>query len=215
MIIQRIYDKYKIMPQLQLHMLRVAGVASIICDNFRKDIDKETVVTACLVHDIGNIIKSNLDFNKEELATKGISYWQEVKNEYTRKYGNNADKANYKIGKELKLPKRILSMYNKVGISKLKDIYSSKEYELKLYEYSDLRVVPSGVVSLRERIDEGFQRYSKEAQKKNYNKQSIISLLEKIEEQIFFHTDLKPEDITDRKVMPLILKLKNFDIKTL
>ena len=41
MKISEIYEKYKIMPNLQEHMLRVAGVASIICDNFSKKIEKK------------------------------------------------------------------------------------------------------------------------------------------------------------------------------
>jgi len=40
MKIQQIYDKYQIMPNLQEHMLRVAGVASIICDNYTKPVNK-------------------------------------------------------------------------------------------------------------------------------------------------------------------------------
>ena len=36
-----IYDEYKIMPNLQEHMLRVAAVASLICDNFDEVLPKK------------------------------------------------------------------------------------------------------------------------------------------------------------------------------
>ncbi len=53
----QIYSQYKIMPTLQQHQLRVAGVAKQICDSISEPIDKEVVVDVCLVHDMGNIIK--------------------------------------------------------------------------------------------------------------------------------------------------------------
>ena len=39
MNVLKIYNNYKIVPQLQLHMLRVAGVASIICDCIQQKIE--------------------------------------------------------------------------------------------------------------------------------------------------------------------------------
>ncbi len=55
MSIGTIYKKYKIMPQLQEHMFRVAAVALLICENFEDSLPKEDIVTACLLHDMGKI----------------------------------------------------------------------------------------------------------------------------------------------------------------
>ncbi len=60
MTIQQLYEKYEIMPNLQLHMYRVAAVAKMICDHFQKPINKQEVIITCLLHDIGNIIKFDL-----------------------------------------------------------------------------------------------------------------------------------------------------------
>ena len=54
--ISEIYAEYKIMPNLQMHMYRVAAVASLIYDNFNEPLNKEEIITACLLHDMGNII---------------------------------------------------------------------------------------------------------------------------------------------------------------
>jgi len=53
------YKKYKIMPSLQLHMLRVGAVASLICKNTNDKLADEfavgtenykNIVTATLLH---------------------------------------------------------------------------------------------------------------------------------------------------------------------
>ena len=85
MNISEIYEKYQIMPQLQNHMYRVAGVASVICNNFSKPVDKNSVVSACLLHDMGNIIKSDLNLFPEYLNEKGLSYWKNLKKEFIKK----------------------------------------------------------------------------------------------------------------------------------
>src|SRR3990167_10183885 len=41
MSVATIYKKYKIIPRLQEHMLRVAAVAPLICDNFSEQIGTE------------------------------------------------------------------------------------------------------------------------------------------------------------------------------
>ena len=82
--IQQIYSDYKIMPNLQLHQLRVASVAKIIAENFKEKLDKESIVIACLFHDMGNIIKFNFSYFTEFLKPEGLEYWQAVKNEYIK-----------------------------------------------------------------------------------------------------------------------------------
>ncbi len=59
--ISEIYEEYKIMPNLREHQLRVAAVAAQICDNFNKPLNKKEIITACLLHDMGNIIKFKLE----------------------------------------------------------------------------------------------------------------------------------------------------------
>ena len=77
------------MPNLREHQLRVASVAAQICDNFFEPLNKKDIVTACLLHDMGNIIKFNLNYFPELIKPEGIEYWQKVQNEYKKKYGND------------------------------------------------------------------------------------------------------------------------------
>ena len=82
MKISEIYRKYRIPPQLQLHQLRVASIAKYICDNLKVPVDIEEVVSADLLHDMGNIIKFDLSLFPEYLEPEGLEYWQGVKNDF-------------------------------------------------------------------------------------------------------------------------------------
>jgi 5'-deoxynucleotidase YfbR-like HD superfamily hydrolase len=55
------------MRNLQLHQLRVAAVGQIICESIPDFDETEEVVTTCLLHDMGNIIKFDLNYFPEFL----------------------------------------------------------------------------------------------------------------------------------------------------
>src|SRR5436305_1624080 len=104
-LITEIYEKYKIMPNLQLHQLRVAAVAKKISDNLVTQVDKAAVVEACLLHDMGNIIKFNLSKSPQFpsfLEPEGLKYWQAVKDDYLQKYQTEDEhQATLAIAKEI------------------------------------------------------------------------------------------------------------------
>jgi 5'-deoxynucleotidase YfbR-like HD superfamily hydrolase len=85
------------MQNLQDHQLRVAAVASIICDSFDFLINKEKIIKVCLLHDMGNIIKFQLDYFPELNKPEGLEYWQNVQKEFIAKYGPNEHNATMKI----------------------------------------------------------------------------------------------------------------------
>ena len=214
MKVSQIYEKYQIMPQLQTHMLRVAGVASVICDNFSKPIDKELVVSACLLHDTGNIVKFKLEKFPEFLKPKGLKYWQKVQNQFIQKYSKDDYKATHKILREMKINSSIYLLIKSMEFKNAQvNSKQSASLEEKVSLYSDSRVAPYGILSLDERLREVKERFMKNRgmDERRFNK--IASSLRLIEEQVFFMTKLKPDDITERKVLPQMLKLDNFDIK--
>ena len=73
--IQEIYTHYQIMPVLQQHMLRVAGVTDLICQLAGDKVDSHNVVIAALLHDSGNIIKFDLQRFPHFLEPEGLDYW--------------------------------------------------------------------------------------------------------------------------------------------
>ena len=212
--ISEIYNEYKIMPNLQEHMLRVAAVASLICDNFNESLPKKEIVTACLFHDMGNIIKFNLKDFPNFLEPKGLDYWVNVKNEYIKKYGNEEHTATNKIAEENNLSVKIIEILNHIGFSKATDNEFEESFEYKICGYADMRTGPYGELSLEERMYEAHERYKgKKHSLASGSFSSLSNSLRNIEEQIFSKCKIKPEDITDEAIAPIILELKNFVIE--
>ena len=211
--IERIYKKYKIMPNLQTHMLRVAAVASLICDNLNEPVNKEEIISACLLHDMGNIIKSNFEFLPESLEPEGRDYWEKVKEEYIKKYGNNDEKANEQVAKELKMSPSVVSLIKSISFSLICQHKGAVDMSVKVMHYADMRVSPYGVVSLEERMKEAKNRYKLESPSEEEERERLIECGREIEKQIFAKCKIKPEDINNETVTPLIPILKNFVTK--
>jgi HD domain len=210
--ISEIYTEYKIMPSLQMHMLRVAAVASLICDNFEESLDKEDVIAACLLHDMGNIIK--FKFNVPEfLAPEGLEYWEKVQKEFRNKYNTDSPSvATNEIVKEIGVSDKVFNCINTISFLGAKENVETNDFNRKISAYSDDRVTPYGVVSLEERLADLRNRYDYRGgdtpERRNFEES-----IRQVEKQIFVKCKIKPEDITDEAVAPIIEKLKDFVIK--
>ncbi|MDQ3245082.1 MAG: HD domain-containing protein [bacterium] len=216
-----IYENYKIMPNLQEHMLRVASVAKLIVNNLNEDIiiDKEKLTIACLLHDMGNIIKFRLNFFPEFLEPQGLEYWQNVQNEYFAKYGKDEHYATGIIMREIAVREDICSMVDGMLFSAL-CIHSTikTSLELRIFHYADLRVGPYGVISFEERVADVTKRYADVPhdefnQIEQSTRTELIACGKDIEQQIFAICKIKPEDITDESIKDVMEELKGFVVR--
>jgi len=214
MTIQDAYDKYKIMPNLQLHQLRVAAVGLILCDSIPDFKDTKDVVITCLLHDMGNIIKFDLNYFPEFLKPEGFEYWQKVKDEFIQKYGSDEYYATQRIIDELVDSEKIKECVDQVGFSKLQETSKDTSLVKKICAYSDMRVGPYGVVSIEERVNDGRKRYEGRKDKTiGPDKYEVLAdALKEIEKQIFETVTIKPEDVTDDLVNEKIAELRSFII---
>ena len=211
--ITEIYKEYKIMPNLQMHQYRVSAVAMQICESLDIDINKENIISACLLHDMGNIIKFDLNHFPEFNKPEGIEYWQKVKDEYILKYGKNEHKASMRIAKELNVNADILYLIESVDSSFVEILANSNDLERKICMYSDGRVTPHGIVSIKERSEEAKERYKNHEY--TFNEENVLFFnknLTLMEKKIFSHSKIKKEDINDESVIPYLEILKNFSI---
>ncbi len=215
---REIYAAYNIMPALQLHQLRVAAVAQLICDTFQKPVNAHNVILACLFHDMGNILKFDLARFPAFTAPRGVEYWESVKTEYKKKYGSDEHAATQAIMEELGFSKDedVRELMRGVGLSRVTDVAADDSFERKIVQYSDLRVGPHGVLTLNDRIDEGRERYRGSGRSIGTEDESrfktLVDASRAIERQIFAHTSIKPEDITDAAIAPLVETLGEYPV---
>lgn len=216
-----VYKKYKIMSNLQLHMLRVASVAKMICDNWigEEKINEEKLLTMSLLHDMGNIIKFRLNYFPESLEPEGLEYWQNVQNEYFEKYGKDEHKATVDILHELGINEETIGLVESMNFGLLcKHKEDNTPIELRILHYADLRVSPYGITSYEERIADVEKRYA-DVPHDEFNKiekttrTELLSCGKDIERHIFENCKIKPEDINDDSAKDLIEELKNFVVK--
>jgi hypothetical protein len=221
-----IYREYKIMPILQQHQLRVTAVASLICENISVSVDKESIIKACLLHDMGNIIKFIIGSIPEAVEEEGLEYWHQVQNEFIAKYGKDEHHATLLIAEELGVGKKVYDLINCIGFHTAKENLECEDFNRKICAYADMRVTPSGVDSLENRLSNLKERYHGKNKTSNldfgYEKDSLEEHVEarelfedslkKIEKQIFEKCSLNPEDISDEAVKSVVDYLKSVEI---
>lgn len=214
---QEIYTAYKTMPSLQLHQLRVAAVAKMVCESLTKPVDTNSVLLACLFHDMGNIIKSDLTYFPAFTEPEGLEYWQKIKEEYIQKYGTDHHAANVAIAREIGLPEKAQELIAGIGFSRMKEILHSG-MEQKICEYGDLRVGPHGVLSMAERLEEGRKRYADTKTVRPYYiaQDAYLELsnaAEEIEKNIFADVHIAPSVIAEENIAPHIEGLRKYPVE--
>lgn len=209
-----IYSSYRIMPSLQIHQLRVAAVAKTICDSLIRGVNTKDVVITCLFHDMGNIIKFDLNYFPEFVRPEGLEYWQNIKNEFIEKYGAEEHAATHKIFEEIGLNETQLSYLSAIGFSKTKEAAQTESFEKKICIYADQRVGPHSVLSLNGRIAEGQKRYAGKIKGNEiYSEfEERVRAIKEVETQIFSISKIKPEEITDESIEKKINALKELMI---
>jgi hypothetical protein len=209
MNIIKIYNKYYLPENLQMHMLRVAACSNLIMDNWNgPEIDKDAIIRVCLLHDMGNMVKISEDFydNKNFIETRRM---------YFEKYGNNDHEINLEIGKVEGLSEKEIEILDGKRSRKNEETLNSNSYERKICAYCDQRVAPNGVVGIKERLEDAKVRYKDKPLSVWSNEEKANYLIEcslGIEKQIFQYCNLKTEDINDESIEMYIKKLKEYNI---
>ena len=211
--ISAIYDRFLVTRNLRRHMFRV-GVAEMVCDNWKGTApNKDDVVAACLLHDIGNIVK--FDFSKENTIKmlgedgKSIASWQKVKDDIIARYGRFDTKVNHNMVAELGVDDRILFLVDHMG-----GIFENKrrgdDCELMVCGYADFRVEPTGIFSVTDRFMD-FARRCKDSKSPEMRARGLFVIKElpmalEIERQIFADVSITPEGINDKSIKPYLDK---------
>ena len=134
MNIIKIYKKYYLPENLQMHMLRVAACSNLIIDNWNgPDIDKQAIIRVNLLHDIVNMVKIPEDFSKDEEFIK-------IRKEYFDKYGTNDHEINLEIGKQEGLTEKELTILDGKRSRKNEETLKSNSYERKICAYCDQKM---------------------------------------------------------------------------
>ena len=209
------YERYNIMPNLRLQQLRVAAVARELALALKAD--HELVTKAALLHDMGNIMKSDLTlFPPEFYGSEGVEYWERVKKEVGERYGADEHAATAAIAREIGAGEEILGMLDSMGFSKAESILNDGSVELQILEYADQRVAPYGITSMDERLREGHKRY-KQRVESDYGEDDALfernhAICTQIEAKLFAGLMITPDMLNEESLRGTIESLKHYKI---
>lgn len=208
--IHKIYEKFKIPPNLQEHMLRVSAVGKLICENWTgPKINKKNIIAVLLIHDLGNIAKFNFEHPKTAQflgsESKNIEYWKSVKKEMMNKYGRNDHEVTKNMVKELGISKELQELLSKMTFIEGNDTtLQDMNFEIKIASYSDMRIGPFGVLSLQDRLKEFKKRRKLMNKPIDAHFESMLKAAMDIEKQIMKHLTISKEDINDKSINPFL-----------
>ena len=211
--IDKICANYFVPKTLQLHMRLVAGVAKKICEHSKEKIDKEKIIAVALIHDIGNIVKMKFEGKSLRLLLKSdfkrIDFYKTKKEEFLKKYGADDKATNYAIAKELGVEAKLLELIDPSSAIKIngEKYFISKNFTKLVLFYSDLRVSPEGVVSMKKRLKEFEERYSlKDSPEKLAYSKTFFKAAEEMEKIVFQKINLSPHDINKKTIKAFFSK---------
>jgi hypothetical protein len=205
-----IYERFKIMPNLALHMRRVAAVADFIADHWSgPSLDRDLLVAAALTHDLGNIAKAKLDseHQKELMGDEfnRLDYWRRVKSEIISKYGANEFEVTRAMLGELGADEEIFKLISHAGFRHNVETALVDDWHRKVLAHADHVVAPHGVVSLDERLSDGRRRYGYD-EETDRKRPEVLAAYD-IAQQVAEHLDVPIESINEESVQPYLQRL--------
>lgn len=210
MTISQIYQQYQIPINLQQHMLRVAAIGNIICENIDDvQIDNELVVKTLLLHDMGNILK--IDCNNPELfvlADKNkIDYYRQVQNDIKQKYGSDADEVTISIIRKITSDTSIADLCANTHGEHVSSFLHTNQWNHKLCYYSDMRIGPYGILPVDERFSDLKSRYPNEDKMEKYHQECKI-----LEAQIQEVASIDLQSISNKELKAQFKQLNKVEI---
>jgi hypothetical protein len=146
------------------------------------------------------------DLQKLMLPIDNIDKWRAVQKKYWRKYGRDTHVTTTAIVGEIGEDEvnQVLEQEHAGYLSGETSRLLSQDWPAQILAYCDVRVVPTGVVPLKERIADLHTRYGRELE--------WYDFLYKLEQQVREMTTTNLEEVTEEKVEPFFEKLLEYEL---
>lgn len=213
MTISDVYKKFVTPPNLQKHLLLVTHVAMYISQKFKdQNIDINKLRVAALLHDLANIVKFDFVKHPEFLGEEqpNINYWIDQQKQVIDQYGDDDHSATNKMLDEIGVSDEIKNIILSKAFGNATEVNNSQSWEAKILLYSDLRVGPFGMISLKERIDDIVSRLEKYRNRPDLP--DLVSACQNIEKQILKITGINIEKLSESDLVINDDKLLNTPI---
>lgn len=204
MKIEDIYRKFGVPPNLQEHMMCVTGVTSFIEGHWKNkdnEIDWDLAKKIALLHDLGNVVKFDLDRHLDFLGTgeeSNIDYWRGMQKKIIDTYGTDDHEVTKKMLQEIIVSQEAIDLIQSKGFGNSVATKNSDSWLLKILFYADMRTLPKGIGTLQERVADIRGRMPKYSSRSDF--EDLVSACQEIERQIQINIDISVLDINSRSV---------------
>jgi predicted HD phosphohydrolase len=205
------YQHYNIMPTLAQHMLQVGAVAKIVTDQINEpDFPATQIISACLLHDMGNIMKFDLDNVPVGLDIPDIDHWKSVQADIRNQYGLDEHQVTHHIASEIGVSSTTLSAIENCGTSKAASVLADQNIPAMFVTYCDYHVAPASIVSPAQRLADILDRYAGTPKHAGYqaDSQNVLALADYLETTY----NLDPGLVTAEAVAGVVESLKDWDL---
>lgn len=203
-----ICDQFFIPNIIRNHLLRVSAIALQITSHCNKELDKNLIRDATLLHDIGNIVKSNVH-RLSAYEEKSEDFWAIKQKEIINKYGRFDDEATTNMLKEIDISKQLRRLISTAKNDKVWDVVKGNDWNAKICLYADYRAGPANVLTLQERFDDLERRYKQKPLKfrlTDEDAKRVQDGFRALEKQIFEVCDINPDDITEESIQEFLIQ---------
>jgi hypothetical protein len=212
-----VYQDLGIPPNLQRHMLRVAGIAEWIAERWAgPHLNLDLLRRVLLLHDVGNIVKGDYIKRPELLEEEAHNapHWVRVQEKYIERYGTDDHVVSRVLAAAVGLTPDELNFMDAKIFIRNDETAMSHDYNLKVAAYADQRVAPFGVLPLETRLREAQQRYRDVpgSSMNNPRTEFLILCAVRIEAQIAAYSRESLSELTDQAIQPYIDSLMNYVI---
>jgi hypothetical protein len=181
-----VYEVLGLPAGLRLHMARTVGVVAAVgrsVSGKQARIVKD-VSLAMALHDVGNVV---MPIGNGELLAEPpqlLSRWC-LYSHYTRsRYGENAHAATESILEDLGVKRPLIDLVERKSSRNFRSILCCKDPAEMLALYADMRVSPTGVVTILERHEDAVARYANVDGRKGLGGDIEMADLEELEAEI-------------------------------
>lgn len=203
MQITQTYNRYQIPANLQQHMLRVGALTQIILEHWSGDsIDKESVVTCALYHDIAKPVTFDIEKQRKYVASEEEFY--KVKRtivDMINKYGDKEHVVVIKIFEEIGCSTETIRLINNLEWIYTPRLLKENDIPALLLNYCDMRIGSKGILPIQDRFVDLKSRAP------FVGIDEIAELSPQLENTIQALTTINLNDITDDQINAEIQKL--------
>lgn len=215
---QEAYERLAVPKATQGHMLRVAAVAAILFDSIAPRDEslsgRGELISACLLHDTGNILKTGSSMLPQFFEPEGLAYWMEKREAIKMKYGEDVDAATIAMAREIGCGDRTIEIIRGIGYWAATDTERTQDIVKMIANYADMRVPPQGVGLLQDRLSDIRTRYAAHPHwlARKADVEAVERALFAEECALFERSHLSPRDITEDFVQNMIKQLTQFTL---